>query len=334
MKASYPLFMMLTVAIATSAQESLKTRPLIIDMHLHALPANWFGNLGVTLCAGDKGKTFTGIDPRTSVTPSQLESCPVPLLSYPTDEQLLRESLAAMERYNIVRAVASGPPEQVKKWQAAAPQRVIPGLFFGLEAKLSPDALRELFQKGEFAVLGETITQYEGFSPSDAALEPYLALAEELDIPVGIHMGLGPPGAAYWFGTPKYRAGLSSPLLLEETLLRHPKLRVYVMHAGWPMLDEMVHLLYSHPQVYADVAVINWYLPRKEFHHYLGRLVEAGFGKRLMFGSDQMVWPQAIGIAIEAIESADFLTEEQKRDIFYNNAARFLRLDQKQPPQP
>jgi hypothetical protein len=29
------------------------------------------------------------------------------------------------------------------------------------------------------------------------------------------------------------------------------------------------------------------------------------------------------------IESAKFLTEEQKRDIFYNNAVRFLRLDEK-----
>jgi predicted TIM-barrel fold metal-dependent hydrolase len=42
-----------------------------------------------------------------------------------------------------------------------------------------------------------------------------------------------------------------------------------------------------------------------------------------------MIWPQTIDLAIETIESADFLTEEQKRDIFYNNAARFLRLDDK-----
>ncbi len=54
--------------------------------------------------------------------------------------------------------------------------------------------------------------------------------------------------------------------------------------------------------------------------------MRAGLGKLLMFGSDQMVWPEAIGLAIEGIESADFLTAEQKRDIFYNNAARFLRL--------
>lgn len=66
--------------------------------------------------------------------------------------------------------------------------------------------------------------------------------------------------------------------------------------------------------------------PRKGFHAYLRRLVEAGYGKRVMFGSDQMVWPEAIGMAVEAIEAADFLTREQKADIFYNNAARFLRL--------
>jgi predicted TIM-barrel fold metal-dependent hydrolase len=46
-----------------------------------------------------------------------------------------------------------------------------------------------------------------------------------------------------------------------------------------------------------------------------------------MFGSDQMVWPEALGMAIEGIQSANFLTEEQKRDIFYNNAVRFFRLD-------
>jgi predicted TIM-barrel fold metal-dependent hydrolase len=55
--------------------------------------------------------------------------------------------------------------------------------------------------------------------------------------------------------------------------------------------------------------------------------MDAGLGKRVMFGSDQMEWPETIGLAIDAINAADFLTPEQKRDIFYNNAARFLRLE-------
>lgn len=39
-----------------------------------------------------------------------------------------------------------------------------------------------------------------------------------------------------------------------------------------------------------------------------------------------MVWPQAITVALRTIMDAPFLTAHQKRDILYNNAARFLRL--------
>ena len=49
-----------------------------------------------------------------------------------------------------------------------------------------------------------------------------------------------------------------------------------------------------------------------------------------MFGTDQLMWPEVIEIAITIIETADFLSEEQKRDIFYNNAARFLGLSDEQ----
>jgi hypothetical protein len=99
------------------------------------------------------------------------------------------------------------------------------------------------------------------------------------------------------------------------------------------MLDDLLAVMWAHPQVYVGLGVISYALPRAEFHRYLRRIVEAGFGKRVMFGSDQMVWPDALEFAIESIESADFLTQEQKRDILYNNAARFLRLsDTEQPP--
>jgi predicted TIM-barrel fold metal-dependent hydrolase len=159
-------------------------------------------------------------------------------------------------------------------------------------------------------------------------MEPYWALAEELDIPVGLHTGLAPPGTPYQC-CPKFRNSLGNPALLEEVLIRHPKLRVYLMHAGYPYLQETIAIMHMYPQVHADLAAIDWLRPREEFHEYLRALVRAGFGKRLMFGSDQMIWPEGIGMAIEGIESARFLTEDQKRDIFYNNAVRFLRLDEK-----
>jgi hypothetical protein len=45
-----------------------------------------------------------------------------------------------------------------------------------------------------------------------------------------------------------------------------------------------------------------------------------------MFGSDQMFWPNAIGLAIQGVETAAFPTEPRKQATSYDNAARFCRL--------
>jgi predicted TIM-barrel fold metal-dependent hydrolase len=244
-----------------------------------------------------------------------------------TNEQShMRETFAEMKKYNIVKALVSTDYEAVLRWKAAASDNIVVSYGFDNPATVNLEFLRKEHAAGRLQSLGEVGVQYEGLAPNDPKMEPIYALAEELDIPLGIHIGLSKPGVAY-DDSPKYRAALSNPMVLEEVLLRHPKLRLYVMHAGWPMLDQMIALMWAHPQVYVDVAVIDWALPRAEFHSYLRRLVEAGFGQRIMFGSDQMVWPDAIGRAIEGVESAAFLSTQQKRDIFYNNAARFLRLN-------
>jgi predicted TIM-barrel fold metal-dependent hydrolase len=98
------------------------------------------------------------------------------------------------------------------------------------------------------------------------------------------------------------------------------------MHAGWPRLESMLALLSVHPGVYVDVAALQSesVMPRAAYYRYLRGLVESGFAKRIMFGSD---FPNQVETGIDAILSADFLTGEQKSDILCNNAARFLRLN-------
>jgi predicted TIM-barrel fold metal-dependent hydrolase len=236
----------------------------------------------------------------------------------------MRESLSALARHNIY-AVTSGPLAQVEKWRAAAPARIIPAISF-LADDSSPDDLRKLFDQHRFALFAEIGAQYRGLTLDDPSFEPFFALAEELDIPVGVHLGEGPPGGPHVGGYSMYRARFGNPLQLEDVLVRHPKLRLYVMHYGSPFVEEMIGLLYSHPQVFVDVAQNDWGFPRAHFYAQLKRLVDAGFGKRIMWGSDQMVWPATIEVALETLERAPFLTSAQKRDIFYNNAARFLRL--------
>jgi predicted TIM-barrel fold metal-dependent hydrolase len=103
------------------------------------------------------------------------------------------------------------------------------------------------------------------------------------------------------------RARLAVELfLLEDVLARHPKLRVWAMHAGWSLGDDAVAMLYTQPQLYVDTGVIDYFLPRGEFYRYLKRPIDAGFENRIMFGSDQMVWPDALPEAIRSIESPRF----------------------------
>lgn len=277
-------------------------RPPIIDMHLHAdLPPHDVPPGTPALC--------------------RPEPCQGTGRATANHAETLRKSLEAMDRYNIVKAFLSGvDPAVIEQWVAAAPDRFIAAPFILQPGKPDLETLRRAYAAGRFSGMGEIATQLTGVPPNDPTLEPYFALAEERDLPVLIHtLGIGPY-------LPGFRSAMGSPLLLEEVLVRHPKLRLFVENAGYPYRDEMIAMMTQYPQLHGDVSTISWVLPRAAFYDYLQALVRAGLGKRVMFGSDQMRWPEKIGEAIEAIEQAPFLTEEQKRDILYHNAVRFLRL--------
>ena len=315
--------------LVPSAKAQKVRHERIIDMHLHALPADGIGPPPAAICA--PAETFPVWDARGVKRGSQ--NCQHPLTSPMTDEELMNRTLQIL-RENNVWAVTSGSFPLLSKWKQAGGDRIFPATWFEMRPGPTPDVrshptvnqLRELIQTKQIMAVAEITEQYSGISANDASMEPYYQLAEELDVPVGIHMGPGPPGTAYHPPTSGYRMRLSSLLQLEEVLLRHPKLRLWAMHAGWPLLDDAVATLYAHPQLYVDVGVISFLLPKAEFYGYLRRLVEAGFENRIMFGSDQMVWPDALQAAISTIQQAPFLTLDQKRDILCRNAARFLRL--------
>ena len=314
-----------TCSTLSMAQNTTSTVPPVIDVHVHSMDESFPGG---PICPNES--KFLASDPATKEAPfgwSQEECSPK---LYPAAKgQYLKDVVAEMERLNVT-AVVFGDPQSVQKWKDAAPGRVIPGTSFneGMTPgkRVALDELRKHFAKDGFKVMGEIGLQYEGISPSDPSVDAYFALAEELDIPVAIHMGTGGSGRAN-IALPKFRGSMGNPLLLEELLARHPKLRVQVMHAGYPMIDNMLTLLQANSHVYVDVAGLIWSYPPKEVNRYIQRLVEAGFEDRVMFGTDQLQWPKLMGYSISIIQNADYLSPEQKRDILYNNAARFLRLD-------
>jgi predicted TIM-barrel fold metal-dependent hydrolase len=312
------------LASATASAEPLP--PPVIDMHLHAYKVGDMA--GVPSCPGSRRSYYLPIDPSKPMDFSKLIACAVPFRAPTTDDALMRDTIAMLKKYNVRHAVASGVLPDVAKWQAAAPERIIPAIAFADTdtSTLPVEEYRRLHHSGAFAVFAELENEYLGIAPNDPRWEPYFAMAEDLDIPVGIHMGEGPVNSAHFPGYEAYRVRFTSPLLLEDVLIRHPKLRIYAMHYGSPMVEQTIAMMFTYPNLYVDVACNDWLMPRAQFYSQLKQMVDAGFEKRIMFGSDQMWWPQAIGESIHSIEQAPFLSKSQKRDILYNNAARFLRL--------
>jgi hypothetical protein len=259
-----------------------------------------------------------------------------------------QQELDRMKSLNIRLIVLSALASDLPLWrEALTADQYLPGLVFpcaGGKAPITgracfsaptefPDAtwLASEVKSGRIRTLGEVEPQYLGLSPADARMEAFWQAAEDFDVPISIHMGPGPPGVAYDSSpvpvkSPEYRMAMGNPLLLEDVLLRHKKLRLSVMHAGWPLLEPMIALLYAHPNVYVDTAALQseQFVPRASFYRHLRGLVDAGFSRRIMFGSD---FPAQAGSGIDAILHADFLSAEQKSDILCNNAARFLRLN-------
>src|SRR3954452_21663470 len=316
---------LLVACVQCFAQNASSDIPPVIDVHVHAIDE--VGPLAVPMCPNTP--KFTASDPATKEARSGWvqDEC-TPKLYPAAKSEYIKDVVAEMERLNVT-AVVFGDPASVQKWKAAVPKRVIPGTSFakgrGPDSRISVDEVRNNFKENGFKVMGEIGLQYEGLSPSDPSVDQYFALAEELDVPVAIHMGTGGSGRAN-LSMPKFRGSKGDPLLMEELLARHPKLRVQIMHAGYPMIDNMLTLLQANSHVYVDVAGLIWSYPLKDVNRYIQGLVEAGFEDRVMFGTDQLVWPKLMAYSISVIQNADYLTPEQKRDILYNNAARFLRL--------
>lgn len=294
------------LVVACDTGPSMRDGPSIVDVHVHAL-----------LQASESH------DPRRA------------------------DLLRTLDSLRVEAIVLSGAPDALADWAANLGQssvQVLPSLLFPCPGGHPPLGDRQCFADnaefpdlawlrreitaGRIRALGEVTAQYLGMPPDDPRLDPYFTLAEEYDIPVSIHLGLAPPGAAYASkdsSRPSYRVAAGSPVLLEQVLVRHRRLRISVMHAGWPRLEEMISIMQQYEQVYVDLGVLHWALPHAVFQDVLTRLTDAELSDRIMYGTDG--GPAQLKAGVQAILHAPMLTEQEKQLILHDNAIRFYRID-------
>lgn len=290
------------LVLAQDTEISQEQMP-VIDMHLHTFSMQFADFFNV-----DKSK-----------------------IPYNSTQELINDTITELKKNNVVLALSSGInidmmqaykkayPEVIKLSVMMADTSVMKNQF-----QVDWGSLSNQYRMGTFFAMGEAGPQYFGMTADDPEMDPIYSLAAELDIPIGIHVGLGNRGLE------TYSVEAGNPLYLEKVLEKYPGLRLYAMHAGYPFLEEMKAILWHYPNVYVDISNINYVLPEEEFYAYLHSLIRAGFGKRIMYGSDQMLWPERITESVNRIKDAEFLSPQEKRDILYNNAAHFLELTEEE----
>jgi uncharacterized protein len=307
---SMPLVFLLVVLCSIQCKDQSKKDDLpIIDMHLHVYSSSsyWGG-------ADFKLKEITINSPKNNV-------------------EHIQAVLGQIKKNNIVLTYASGNFESLDSINKLYPGKFLPSLEIWPTKELLRDNdfirnLKDKIRKGEVKGIGEVVNFYTGIAPNDPIMDTIYKVAQEYDLPIGLHFAPGPPGSQYTI-YPKMRLELSNPLLMQDVLIRFPKLRLNIMHAGLPVFpEETFGLLFMYSNVYVDISCLAWYsdYTRESLKDFLIKAIRYGFEDRIMFGSDEMTWPGAIGLSIDYIKNADYLTQIQKRDILYNNAVRFLRL--------
>jgi hypothetical protein len=137
--------------------------------------------------------------------------------------------------------------------------------------------------------------------------------AQEYGVPVIFHTGTSIfPGARVKFGDPLY---------LDDIAIDFPQLKIVLAHGGRPLwMETAFFLLRRHEQLFLDISGI----PPQNLLKYFPRLEQ--IAHKTIFGSD---WPGpgVPGIRENVERFLELpLSEEIKRRILYENAARLLQL--------
>lgn len=241
-----------------------------------------------------------------------------------------------MEENQVVLALGGGSAKYAGLY-SKKDKRIWAGITFPCSAKVERDRpcekdfytyeeLRELYISEQFWTMGEGYYNYYGIPPTDPRLDAYWQLAEELQLPVGVHADAG-PARVDSLQRPNYNPAFANPELLRPVLEKHPKLKLYLMHFGHTYSDQAIALMKDYPGVYCDMSAIALYQPVEVWEPNLRRLYAEGLGHRLMFGSD---FEGTIEENLRVIFNIGWLNENEKRDILYFNAARFLGLTEKE----
>ena len=239
-----------------------------------------------------------------------------------SDTELIAKTMLELDKNNIRWAVVSGHDELIDKWMAKHPNRLIrsyapdlgkPDFRTQDHDSLAKQLAKQIANK-EIRAIGELGLAYNKMPLNEKVLWPYYRVAEG-KVPVFFHTGLGPRRNHGEFNNPKF---------LSDIATAFPKLIIVACHMGEGQHDELIEVMLEHENIYADISVVNW-VSQDLCDTALKMLKEKGLLKRVLYGSDQMIFPELVSRSVMFVEGAG-LSDEEKHAVFWGNAARILGI--------
>lgn len=183
--------------------------------------------------------------------------------------------------------------------------------------------LRELAELAEAGCL-HGIKIYSGYQDIDYDSDKFkriAKLAEQYQLPMMFHGGF----------QQCHESDIKlavSPQLIASVAKKFPHVPVIISHLAWPFVQELIEAVLLFDNIYADMSGM---LDSYKTPHTLPECVEglkeylgACGPKRLLFGTDFPIQTHADSVQLIELSMSDY-AERDRKDVYYNNAARLLK---------
>jgi predicted TIM-barrel fold metal-dependent hydrolase len=120
---------------------------------------------------------------------------------------------------------------------------------------------------------------YSNYPPNDRTIYPFYQAANELKVPVLLHMGsTGYTPANFDYGNPKY---------LDDVALDFPKLKICAAHMAYPWQKQLFGLMRKCRNIYTDISALCARPMELAWHLVLAK--DYGLMDRVLWGTDYPV---------------------------------------------
>ena len=200
------------------------------------------------------------------------------------------------------------------------------GRLYGLSSvsPFSRDGAGQKAEKGfDMGLRGLKIYPHGGFYPNDRRLYEAYELAQSRNLPVLIHTGIKAQRSQ--------RMIYNDPVYVDDIAVDFPKLKIIIMHAGYPWTEETLVLSHMNENVFVDLTfldVLSYTFDMdllsqvtKRFSSVLGagKIIWGSEGEYLGLDAYRDEGLGRVQKCLSRIRGFDFLTDSDRDKILYQN---------------